>query len=136
MLVLSLASFAGAYEVFSSGPLGSSSIQFFVNNNGPGTINQVDFTLKSPFDIEEPVFNVNDPPGVTSTSFYADPVDPSNPGHYAKSGFSFTGFTNGAGVFSFTRDPDIVGNPAFGATIGELAETLVTLFATEGKYCG
>ncbi len=39
--------------------------------------------------------------------------------------------------FSFGWDPDIVGDPIYGATIGELAgRILVTLYATEGKYCG
>jgi len=132
-VLVSLASFAGAYAVESSGPLNSTSIEFFVENDGPGTINSVVFSLLSPFDIESPVFSVVNPAGVTSTDFYLDLVEP---GHYAKFGFDFTGFTNGAGTFSFAWDPDKVGDPGYGAIISDLVGTLVTLYATEGKYCG
>ncbi|MHB9074938.1 MAG: PEP-CTERM sorting domain-containing protein [Desulfobaccales bacterium] len=132
-VLVSLASFAGAYEVESSGPLNSTSINFFVENDGPGTINSVVFSLLSPFDIETPVFNVINPAGVTSTDFYLDLVEP---GHYAKFGFDFTGFTSGAGTFSFAWDPDKVGDPDYGAIIGDLVGTLVTIYTSEGKYCG
>jgi hypothetical protein len=132
-VLFSMASFASAYQIYSSGPLTSTSIDFYVNNNGPGTINSVEFSLLSPYDIDQPVFGVSNPSGVTSTAFYSNLVEPN---HYAIFGFTFTGFTSGAGTFSFSWDPDIIGDSSFGAVISDLKNTFVKVDASEGTYCG
>ncbi len=63
IFLLALASMASAYQVYSSGPLNSVSINFFVNNDGPGTINSVQFDLLSPFVIDPPAFSIVAPAG-------------------------------------------------------------------------
>ena len=64
--LLGLASMASAYQVYSSGPLNSFSIDFFVNNNGPGTINSIQFELLTPFVIDPPAFSLVGPAGGTA----------------------------------------------------------------------
>jgi hypothetical protein len=130
MFLLGLASMASAYQVYSSGPLNSFSIDFFVNNNGPGTINSVEFGLATPFVIDPPAFNIVAPAGGTAVEY-----DVSVFGQFSKFGFNFTNFTPGK-TFSFSWDPDIVGDASFGAVISDLAGTLTTIHASEGKYCG
>lgn len=131
LMVLSLTTFASAYEVYSSGPLNSVAIDFYVNNDGPGTINSVEFDLLSPYVIDTSISPVGtNPSGVTSTFFANNEIETN---HYSQFGFTFTGFTLGSGLFSFNWDPDVVGNSAYGAIISELAGTQVKL---NGVYLG
>ena len=131
MLLLGLATTAGAYQVFSSGPLDSSfPIDFFIDNDGPGVINSVEFSLGSPLVFGGLVGLPTGPAGGTATLFTVPVL-----GVDAKFGFNFTSFDVGDS-FSFGWDPDTVTDPDFGAVIGDLAGTVVSLFATEGKYCG
>jgi hypothetical protein len=130
VFLLGLASMASAYQVYSGGPLTSVNIDFFVNNNGPATINSIQFDLLTPFVIDPPAFNVVAPAGGTAIEF-----DTLVGGQFAKFGFNFTSFDVGD-TFSFRWDPDIVGNSSYGAIISDLAGTVVHLATSAGALCG
>lgn len=133
VFLLGLASMAGAYQVYSDPivPPGNRII-FNIINNGPGTINTVEFELFSPFVIDRPIFNESLPPtGGTADDFYNSVA-----GEDVEFGVNFTNFTVGKS-FSFEWDPDKVADDTYNASINDLADKiLVTLFATEGSYEG
>jgi hypothetical protein len=125
---LFLASPAFGYQVYSSGPLDSFSIDFFVYNDGAGTISEVEFSLTNNFLIDPPVFNMSGPVGGSATYF-------DNGSPYSTFGFTFTSFDIGD-TFSFSWDPDIIGDSSYGAKIQELVGTGVTLVASNGSFTG
>jgi hypothetical protein len=127
LMVMSMAAFAGAFEVYSSGPLSSFTFNFYVDS-GDSAINSVEFTLLNPYVIDAPAGSAS---GATFVDYYLNETDP---GAYSTFGFNFTNFTSG--IFSFNWDPDVIGDGSYGATIDELAGTLVTLDTAAGIFYG
>jgi PEP-CTERM motif len=119
----------GSYDVYSSGPLGSTSIDFFIADSGPSSISKITYSLQDSYviDSSNPIFNVVNPAGGTSTYFVN--------GSFNAFGFNFTSFDVGDS-FSFSWDPDKVGDPSYGAIISELAGTQVTLVTGAGTLNG
>ncbi|OPY11934.1 MAG: PEP-CTERM motif protein [Syntrophus sp. PtaB.Bin138] len=126
--ILFLASPAFGYQAYSSGPLTGTSINFFVFNDGAGTISEVEFSLINNFVIDAPPWDVSGPADGSATYFDDGPA-------YSTFGFTFTGFDLGE-TFNFKWDPDKIGEAAYGATIQELVGTGVTLVASNGTFTG
>jgi hypothetical protein len=121
-----LTSPAWGYQVYSSGPLDTSAINFYINNDSFGTISGVTFDLINDFVIDGPAWGVSGPAGGSAT-YFENTV--------ASFGFTFTGFDPGD-TFGFSWDPDKVGNPSYGASIQELVGTGVTLITSTGTLTG
>jgi hypothetical protein len=121
-----LTSPAFGYQVYSSGPLTGYDIDFYINNDGPGSISGVTFDLINNFVIDADVWDVTGPAVGTATYFKNTA---------SNFGFTFTGFDNGE-LFSFGWDPDKLGNPSYGTKIEELAGTGVTLDIGTGTLVG
>ncbi len=120
------------------GPLNSSSILFRIDNTGPADIISATFDLRTTVSnapgnpnliIDPPAFSIVSPSGGTAS--YGG-----NNGTFDVFSMNFTGFNSGE-FSTFNIDPDVPGNPSYGATVGELVGTLVTVnFAGGGSFQG
>jgi hypothetical protein len=111
-LVLILAATpALAYQVYSSGPLDSNFIDFFIQNDGAGDISKITFDLSNtqsnasgnpPLVMDISTFSqFFTPSGGTYSEFLGIPVEAN---HYSIFGFTFTGFSSEK-TFQFSWDP-------------------------------
>jgi hypothetical protein len=127
------ASAAPIASIVSPGPLNSVSIVLQVFNTGTSNLTSVLFNLAGTSSsvpgqsliIDPPPFNVTGPAGGTavynqiSTSLW---------------GYNFTGFDPGEMV-SIQWDPDIAGDPSYGAIVSEQVGMVVTV-TTSGGFTG
>lgn len=129
LIFIFLSSPAFGYQVYSSGPLNSFSIDFYIDNDGLGSISGVTFNLIGDYVIDPVagIWNVTGPAGGSATYFQ----NASSTSY----GFNFTGFDSGE-IFSFSWDPDKADDSSYGAYIQDLAGTGVTLITSTGSLAG
>lgn len=129
LIFMFVSSPAFGYQVYSSGPLNSFSINFYVDNDGLGSISGVTFNLIGDYVIDPVVgiWNVTGPAGGSAAYFQN--------ASFTSFGFNFTGFDPGE-IFSFSWDPDKAGDSSYGVYIQDLAGTGVTLVTGTGSLTG
>lgn len=125
---------AGTFTIFNAGPAGTFDFTVDVRNDDGFDLSKITFDLSGTTSLAGGVplvfggaFGITPPPGGTAVGFGA--IGGST------FGFDFTGF-NTSETFAFSWDPDIAGDPGYGAVLSEADGTIVTLVTSGGTVSG
>lgn len=125
---------AGTFTIFNAGPAGTFNFNVDVRNDDGFDLSKITFDLSGTVALVgggplvfDSAFGITPPPGGTATVFGVSGG--------TTFGFDFTGF-NTSETFAFSWDPDIAGDPGYGAVLSEADGTIVTLVTSGGTVSG
>ena len=125
---------AGTFTIINPGPASTFNFSVDVLNNDGFDLLKITFDLSGTTSLAggvplvfDSAFGVTPPAGGTAVGFGVSGG--------ATCGFDFTGFNAGDSV-GFSWDPDIAGDPSYGAVLSEAVGTKVTLVTSGGTVSG